>query len=294
MFQGSCVALVTPFHNGELDERKLKDLVEFQISNGTSAIVPCGTTGESSTLSHKEHGRVIDRVIKYVNKRIQVIAGAGSNSTREAVELARHAKASGADAVLSITPYYNKPTQHGLKSHFQAVAREASLPIVVYNVPGRTGVNMLPATVIELAQAEKNIVAVKEASGNIDQSSEIIRTLGSTIDVLSGDDALTLPILSIGGKGVISVIANIVPKDVADMCAAWEKGDIETARALHLKMYPLVKALFFETNPVPVKTAASWLGLCAADVRLPLVPLTQAGQEKLKSTMKEYGLELRP
>lgn len=289
MFEGSCVALVTPFKDGAVDEKKLQELVEFQISGGTAVLVPCGTTGESPTLSHKEHGRVVELTVQYARKRVQVLAGAGSNSTQEAVEITRHAKESGADGVLSVVPYYNKPTQRGMMDHFRAVAREG-LPVVVYNIPGRTGVNMLPATLIDLARSEKNIVGVKESSGNIDQASEIVQALGPSFDVLSGDDSLTLPILSVGGKGVISVIANIIPKDVAALCAAWKKGDAAGARDLHLKMFPLVKVLFIETNPIPVKTAMGWLDLCPADLRLPLVPMEQANRDKLEKALRDYGL----
>jgi 4-hydroxy-tetrahydrodipicolinate synthase len=290
MFEGSCVALVTPFKDGQVDEKKLQELVEFHAAEGTSAIIPCGTTGESATLSHKEHGQVIELVIKFARKRVNIIAGAGSNSTKETIELARHAKEAGADGALLITPYYNKPTQRGLIEHFRAVARAVPVPIIVYNVPGRTGVNMLPATVIELARAEKNVVGIKEASGSVDQSSEILQALGPSFDVLSGDDSLTLPLLSVGGKGVISVIANILPKDTAELCAAWKRGDVKRAQELHLKMFPLVKALFVETNPIPVKTAMGWLDLCAPEMRLPLVPMEKANQDKLEKALREYGL----
>jgi 4-hydroxy-tetrahydrodipicolinate synthase len=290
MFEGSCVALVTPFKEGQVDETKLRDLVEFHVQNNTACLVPCGTTGESATLSHAEHGRVIELVIKFAKKRVQVLAGAGSNSTRETMELARHAKESGADGALVITPYYNKPTQRGLVEHFRAVARHVDLPLIMYNVPGRTGVNMLPATVIEVARSEKNIVGIKEASGNLDQATEIAAELGPSFDVLSGDDSLTLPILAVGGKGVISVLANIAPKDVAELCAAWKKNDASRAQELHAKMFPLVKALFLETNPIPVKTAMGWLDLCSPDMRLPLVPMEKANAEKLEKALRAYGL----
>jgi 4-hydroxy-tetrahydrodipicolinate synthase len=290
MFEGSIVALVTPFKDGELDEKALAELVEFHVENDTSGIVPCGTTGESATLSHKEHGRVIDLVVKSARRRVQVIAGTGSNSTREAIDLTRHAQEAGADGALLIAPYYNKPTQRGLLEHFRAVARAVSLPLIPYNIPSRTGVNMLPATLVELARSEKNVAGVKEASGNIDQASEIVAALGTSFDVLSGDDSLTLPILSIGGKGVISVLANIAPKDVAALCAAWKSGDSAKARGLHLKMFSLVKALFIETNPIPVKTAMGWLQLCAPEVRLPLVSPEKSTQEQLEKALREYGL----
>ncbi|HOW28743.1 MAG TPA: 4-hydroxy-tetrahydrodipicolinate synthase [Elusimicrobiota bacterium] len=290
MFEGSCVALVTPFSKGRVDEKKLRDLVEFHIAEGTQAIVPCGTTGESATLSHREHGRVIEVVVRAARKRIQVIAGTGSNSTREAVEMTRHAKSVGADACLLITPYYNKPTQTGLVHHFRTVARSVSVPIVLYNVPSRTGVNMLPATVIELARSEKNIVGIKEASGNLDQSSEIRKALPKDFSLYSGDDSLTLPILSLGGQGVISVVANIIPRDVAEMCDAWRSGDTDRARELHLKMFPLFKAVFIETNPIPVKTAMGRMRLCSSELRLPLVAMSAENRKKLESALRNYGV----
>ncbi len=289
MFEGSWVALATPFKDGEVDEKRLQELVEFQIDGGTTGLVPCGTTGESPTLSHKEHGRVIELVVRFAKKRLPVLAGAGSNSTSEAVQLTRHAKAVGADGVLSVVPYYNKPTQKGMTDHFRTVAREG-LPVVVYNIPGRTGVNMLPETLIALARAEKNVVGVKESSGNLDQSSEVAAALGPGFSLLSGDDSLTLPILSVGGKGVISVLANIAPKDVAALCRAWKDGDVQKAQALHLKMFPLVKALFLESNPVPLKTAMGWLDLCSPEMRPPLAPMDKANQEKLEKALRAYGL----
>lgn len=290
MFEGSCVALVTPFKEGAIDKSKLAELVEFHVSNGTAALVPCGTTGESATLSHREHGEVIEWVIEFARKRVPVIAGTGSNSTREAIELTKHAKEAGADGALLITPYYNRPTQQGLVEHFRAVARAVDLPQILYNVPGRTGVNMLPPAIIALARSEKNIVGVKEASGSVDQSSEIIAALEENFTVLSGDDSLTLPLLAVGAKGVISVAANLVPKDVAGLCAAWKAGRVDEARRAHLKMFPLVKALFLETNPAPVKTAMGWLDLCAPDLRLPMVPLEKANSEKLERALRDYGL----
>jgi 4-hydroxy-tetrahydrodipicolinate synthase len=290
MFEGSAVALVTPFLNGSIDEKKLEQLVEFQIEGGTSTLVPCGTTGESATLTHAEHGRVIELVIKFARKRAKVLAGAGSNSTSEAVALTRRAKDAGADGALHITPYYNKPTPRGLVEHFRAVARAADLPIILYNVPGRTGVNMLPATVIELARSEKNIVGIKEASGSLDQASEIAGALGDSFELLSGDDSLTLPLMSVGGKGVISVVANLVPKDVSALCAAGLRGDGVEARRLHHKLFPLVKAMFLESNPIPVKTAMGWLELCSPDLRAPLAPLEKSNEEKLERALRDYGL----
>ncbi len=290
MFEGSSVALVTPFKDGNLDEAKLAELVELQIAGGTSAIVPCGTTGESATLSHDEHRRVIELVIRFAKKRVRVLAGTGSNSTHEAVELTKHARSAGADGALLITPYYNKPTQRGLVEHFRAVARAVDLPLVLYNVPGRTGVNMMPSAVIELARSERNIVGIKEASGDVDQATEIVAAVGDAFTVLSGDDSLTLPLLAVGARGAISVLANLVPKDVAALVAAWNKGDAAEARRLHLKTYPLARALFLETNPIPVKTAMGWLDLCSPEMRLPLVPPEKENAGKLEKALRDYGL----
>ena len=257
MIQGSCVALVTPFKNGSIDENKLRDLVEFQIANKTSAIVPCGTTGESSTLTHEEHSRVIEIVIQQARKRIPIIAGTGSNSTSEALHLTSQAQQFGADAALVIVPYYNKPTQEGMQEHFSAIAKNVSIPLIIYNIPGRTGVNMLPSTLVKLVEKNKNIVGVKESSGNLEQISEILRLLQGhkKFSLLSGDDALTLPIIAVGGKGVISVMANIYPKQTAQLCDLALKGQFVKAQQLHYKYLPLMKALFIETNPAPVKTA---------------------------------------
>jgi len=289
MFKGSIVAIVTPFKDGKVDEEGYRELIEFQISNGTSAIVPCGTTGESATLSMEEHCRVIDIALEAVNKRVPVIAGTGGNSTAEAIELTEHAKKGGADATLQVTPYYNKPTQEGLYQHFKAIADAVPLPQVLYNVPGRTALNMLPETVARLAELP-DIVAVKEASGNLGQMAEILQLAGDKITLLSGDDNLTLPVLAIGGKGVISVIANIVPKDSADMIQAWENGDVGTARALFYKLFPLSQAMFFETNPIPVKTSLSLMGMIGGEMRLPLFPMASSNLEKLKKVLKDYGL----
>lgn len=291
MFEGSSVALVTPFKDGAIDEKKIQELVEWHISEGTSTIVPCGTTGESTTLSHEEHARVVELVVKTAKKRVKVMAGTGSNSTQEAMDMTRHAQEAGADGSLQVVPYYNKPTQKGLVEHFRAIAHAApGFPLVLYNIPGRSGVNMLPSTVIELARAEKSIVGIKEASGNMDQTSEIVAALDPSFEVLSGDDSLTLPLMAIGAKGVISVLANIVPKDVAALCATWKKGDTAGARALHLKMFTLVKAMFLETNPIPVKTAMGWMDICAPDMRLPLTPPEKATCDKLEKALRDYGL----
>ncbi|RLC31224.1 MAG: 4-hydroxy-tetrahydrodipicolinate synthase [Deltaproteobacteria bacterium] len=289
MFNGSIVAIVTPFRQGEVDEEAYRELIEFQIENGTSAIVPCGTTGESATLSFEEHNRVIDIAVDAVKKRVPVIAGTGGNSTREAIELTAHAKKAGVDATLQVTPYYNKPTQEGLFLHFKTIAEAVPLPQVLYNVPGRTSVNMLPETVARLARIP-NIVAIKEASGNLGQMAEIMRLAGEHITLISGDDNLTLPILSIGGKGVISVVANIAPRDTADMLNAWEEGDVARARRLFFRMLPLCQAMFYETNPVPVKTALSLMGKIEEELRLPLAGMAPGNLEKLKQALRDYGI----
>jgi len=289
MFKGSIVAIVTPFKDGKVDEEAYRELIEFQIENGTSAIVPCGTTGESATLSMEEHARVIEIAIDAVNKRVPVIAGTGGNSTKEAIELTEHAKRAGADATLQVTPYYNKPTQEGLYQHFKTIAERVPLPQVLYNVPGRTSVNMLPETVARLAELPE-VVAIKEASGNLSQMAEVVRLAGDKITLLSGDDNLTLPVLAIGGKGVISVVANIVPKDNADMVKAWEEGNVKKAMELYYKLLPLCRAMFYETNPIPVKTSLALMGKISGELRLPLCPMAPANLEKLRKTLSEYGL----
>ncbi|AAR33494.1 MULTISPECIES: 4-hydroxy-tetrahydrodipicolinate synthase [Geobacter] len=289
MFKGSIVAIVTPFTNGAVDQEKLRELVEFQITNGTDAIVPCGTTGESSTLDYDEHMDVVKIVIEQVNKRVPVIAGTGSNSTAEAIELSRKAKEAGADGVLLVTPYYNKPTQEGLVRHYTAIADAVAIPQILYNVPGRTGVNMLPETVARLAP-HKNIVAIKEATGSLQQASEILALCGDQIDVLSGDDFITFPMMACGAKGVISVLANIMPKAVADLTDAFFAGDLETARRLHLNTLKISNAMFIESNPIPVKTALGLMGKCSDEVRLPLCPMSEGNKAKLTAIMKEYQL----
>lgn len=289
MFKGSIVAIVTPFANGAVDQEKLRELVEFQITNGTDAIVPCGTTGESSTLDYDEHMDVVKIVIEQVNKRVPVIAGTGSNSTAEAIELSRKAKEAGADGVLLVTPYYNKPTQEGLVRHYTAIADAVAIPQILYNVPGRTGVNMLPETVARLAP-HKNIVAIKEATGSLQQASEILALCGDQIDVLSGDDFITFPMMACGAKGVISVLANIMPKAVADLTDAFFAGDLETARRLHLNTLKISNAMFIESNPIPVKTALGLMGKCSDEVRLPLCPMSEGNKAKLAAIMKEYQL----
>lgn len=289
MFAGSLVALVTPFKDGKLDEEGLRKNIRFQIENGTSGLVPCGTTGESPTLMEEEHRRVIEIAVEEAKGKIPVVAGAGTNSTDKTIGLADTAKGLGADGALVITPYYNKPTQEGLYQHFRAVAQAVDIPIVIYNVPGRTGVSIEPKTVARLAEFE-NIVAVKEASGNLNQVSDIVSRCGDRITVLSGDDSLTLPILSVGGRGVISVVANIVPKDLSDMIAAFDRGDSSEANRLHNKLFPLCRAMFIETNPIPVKTAMEMLGRGSDELRLPLAPMGDRNREKLEAALKDYGL----
>jgi 4-hydroxy-tetrahydrodipicolinate synthase len=289
MFKGSMVAIVTPFKNGKIDEKALGDLIEFHIKSGTDVIVPCGTTGESATLSHEEHHRVVEFTVQTVNKRVPVIAGSGSNSTSETLELTKFAKNAGADGALVITPYYNKPTQEGLYQHFKKVTDTVDIPVIMYNVPGRTGVNMLPATVSRLREI-KNIVGIKEATGDLKQISEVIRLCGRDFDVISGDDFTTLPLLAIGGVGAISVTANVAPADAAGMFDAFSAGKMEEALKLHYKMEPLHYLMFIETNPIPAKTSLALMGKISEEFRLPLCPLADANKEKLKKGLKGYGL----
>jgi 4-hydroxy-tetrahydrodipicolinate synthase len=287
MFSGSIVALVTPFKQGKVDYDKIAELCEFHIANGTSAIVPCGTTGEAPTLDYDEHKKVIEVVIRTVGGRVPVIAGTGSNSTAETLMLTAYAKQAGAAAALITTPYYNKPTQKGLYEHYKQINDTVDLPVVIYNVPGRTGVSIAPETVAKLSQL-KNMVAVKEASGSVDQVSAILSLCDIT--VLSGDDSLTLPMIAVGAKGIISVAANIVPKDTSDLCAHALKGDYRKAMALHYTLFNLCKALFIETNPIPVKTAMAMLGMIEEEFRLPLCSMSDDNKAKLKAVLKGYGL----
>ncbi|KRT69017.1 MAG: dihydrodipicolinate synthase [candidate division NC10 bacterium CSP1-5] len=288
-FEGSIVAMVTPFRDGKVDEPKIRELVEFHVKNGTDAIVPCGTTGESPTLSHAEHKRVVEVTIEAAAGRIPVVAGTGSNSTAEAIELTQHAKKAGADGVLMVCPYYNKPTQAGLIAHYTAVAAAVDIPIIMYNIPGRTGVNMLTETVAALAELP-SVVGMKEASGSLEQMTEVISLCGDRLTVVSGDDTLTLPLMAVGGKGVISVVANIVPKETAEMTRAALNGDWKRAKELHLRLFPLCKAMFYETNPIPVKTAMQLLGRLNGELRLPLCPMSQANRDKLQKALRAYGL----
>lgn len=289
MFKGAIVAIVTPFKNGEVDEEKLRELIEFQIENGTDGIVPCGTTGESPVLSHEEHDRVIEITVEAVRKRVPVIAGTGSNSTAEALRLTKHAYEVGADGALMVCPYYNRPTQEGLYQHYKYIAENVPIPIIVYNIPGRTGVNLLPETLARLAKIP-NIVGTKEASGSLKQMHDVIAQCGENFSVLSGDDFFTYPLLCLGGHGIISVVSNVAPADMASLVDAFEAGDYAKAKALHYKLVPLVDMLFVETNPAPVKAALAMMGKIEYELRLPLSKLSEANYEKLRKAMITYGL----
>ncbi len=282
------VALVTPFQDGEIDYQTLDELIDFQLEGGIDAIAPVGTTGESPTLSHEEHKQVINRIVEVVDGQVPVIAGAGSNSTAEAIELTAYAKKVGADATLQVTPYYNKPTQEGFYQHFKAIAEEVDLPMVLYNIPGRCGAGMTPETIARLAEVE-NIVAIKEATGSLDQASEI--AIRCDITIISGDDSLTLPLASVGGKGVISVAANIVPADVKAMTDLILEGDLASARQWHNKLFALCKnMLTLATNPIPIKAAMAMLNMAPEELRLPMTPLEESKKAVLRQTLKDYGL----
>lgn len=289
MFTGAMTALVTPFKGGKVDEKAFKRLIEFQIKNDIDGLVPCGTTGESATLGYEEHDRVIELTIDTAAGRVPVIAGTGSNSTSETLMLTKHAQNAGADAALLITPYYNRPTQQGLYEHYRKVAQEVSIPIILYNVPGRTGVNMLPETVARLSEL-KNIVGIKEATGDLKQVSDIIEMSARGFCVVSGDDFTTLPMLALGGKGVISVTSNVAPRMVSGMVRDYLGGKTEQAKRLHYKLQSLHRAMFLETNPVPVKTALAMMGMVEEELRLPLVRMSEANRKRLAECLKTYGL----
>ena len=291
IFRGAFVATITPFKtDGTVDEEGLKGLLEFQVQNGTHGIVPCGTTGESATLSHEEHHKVVGLTIATVNKRVPVLAGTGSNSTSESIELTRHAKEAGADGALMITPYYNKPSQEGLYRHFRAVAEAVDIPIIMYNVPSRTSINMLPETVARCAEID-NIVGIKEATGNLNQVSEVIRLCPDDFAVMSGDDFTSMATVAIGGTGVISVTSNVAPKEMAQMMDFALAGDMAAARRIHYQLFPLMQAMFFDTNPVPAKAALHLMGkIESAVVRLPLYSMNDAALEKMKKVMVACGL----
>jgi len=286
MFKGSFVALVTPFKKARIDELRLKSLIDFHLDNGTDGMVSCGTTGESATLTHEEHRRVTEFVIKASKGRVPVLAGAGSNSTEETLSLVAHAQKSGAAGVLLVVPYYNRPTPAGLYTHFKTVAKSTKLPIVLYNVPSRTGVAIPAETVIQLVQDCPNIVGIKEASGSMDYTSQLVTALpGDRFSVMAGDDSLTIPLMALGAKGVISVIANILPQAMSEMCRTWMRGETKRALDLHRQMFPLMKALFVESNPIPIKSAMAQLKMCSEDMRLPLVPLSEENRKKLAAAL---------
>lgn len=287
MIQGAMTAIVTPFRNGEVDFERLAANVRYQIEQGMDGVVPAGTTGESPTLSHEEHRRVVEKVVEVARGRVKVVAGTGSNSTTEALELTAHAKKIGADAALLVNPYYNKPTQEGLYRHFMAIADAVDLPQVLYNIPGRTGVTMQPATVARLSE-HPNIVAIKEATGSLDIASEIASLCPITI--LSGDDSLTLPLMSIGGQGVISVLSNIIPARIKKLVTAGLAGDFAGARKMHLELFDLFKGMFIETNPIPIKAAMAMCGMDTGELRLPLCPLAEENRERLAELLRRSGL----
>jgi 4-hydroxy-tetrahydrodipicolinate synthase len=289
MFNGAISAIITPFRTGAVDEAALRDLVEWEIHSGVDGIVPCGSTGESATLTHDEHEQVIKIVVDQVRRRVPVIAGTGSNATAEAIRLTAFAREVRADGALLISPYYNKPTQDGIYQHYKAVANAVDLPIIVYNIPGRTGSNIAPETFARLSEI-KNIVAVKESSGSMDQCSDILNLCGDRLTLLSGDDPLAVPLMAIGAKGVISVVTNVMPREVHEMVAAGLAGDFERARELHYQLLPLTRALFVETNPIPVKQACAFMGKCTNEMRLPLMPMTPPAAEKLRAVMKDLHL----
>jgi len=290
MFQGSFVAMVTPFRNGKVDEAKLRELVELHVANGTDGLIPCGTTGESPSLNHDEHRRVVEIVVEAARGRIRVVAGTGSNSTAEAIDLTKHAERAGAAGALVVNPYYNKPTQEGLYRHFRAVAESVAIPILVYNIQSRTAVNVETDTMARLARDVRNIVGVKEASGSLDQMSQVVAACGPDFSVLSGDDNITLPLLAIGGSGVVSVIANIVPRETADLVHAALDGDWKRARDLHYRLFPLARAAFLETNPIPIKEAMAMAGMIEPEFRLPMCRMSDANREKLRAILKLYSL----
>ena len=289
MFEGLLTALVTPFRDGQVDERALEELVEIQIAAGVDGLVPCGSTGESATLSHAEHARVVEVVVAAARGRVRVVAGTGSNSTREATIFTQQAKDAGADGALLISPYYNKPSQQGIVEHYAAIAAETAFPLLVYNIPGRTASNILPATMARLAEIDQ-VVGVKESCGDLDQIAELISMVPEDFTVLSGDDWASLPLLAIGGHGVISTSSNIIPADMVELVRSWRAGDPARAKDVYYQARSIFNVLFSETNPIPLKTALALRGLITDELRLPLTPMSQAGKERLQVAMKEYGL----
>jgi 4-hydroxy-tetrahydrodipicolinate synthase len=289
MFSGAFSALITPFRDGAVDERALRELVEWQIQSGIDGLVPCGSTGESATLSHAEHEQVIKLVVDQARRRVPVIAGTGSNSTAEAIRLTAFAREIRADGALLISPYYNKPTQDGIYRHYKAIASSVDLPLIVYNIPGRTGSNIAPETFARMCEI-RQVVGVKEASGSMDQCSDILKFCGDRLTMMAGDDSLTLPLMAMGAKGVISVITNAMPREMHELAAAALEGNFARARELHFSMLPLMRALFVETNPIPIKQACAFMGKCSNEMRMPLLPMTAAPAERLRAAMKELRL----
>jgi 4-hydroxy-tetrahydrodipicolinate synthase len=289
MFKGALTALITPFRDGAVDVPALRELVEWQIQSGIDGLVPCGSTGESATLSHAEHDSVVKITIEQARRRVPVVAGTGSNSTAEAIRLTAAAREMGADGALLLSPYYNKPTQDGIFRHYKTIAASVDIPILLYNIPGRTASNIAPETIARLAEV-KNIVGIKEASGSMDQSSDILKLCGDKMAILSGDDALTLPLIALGANGVISTCSNAVPREMHDLAGAALAGDFVKAREMHYRLLSFMRALFVETNPIPIKQALAFMGKCANDLRLPLVPMTAGPAERLRVAMKELRI----
>jgi 4-hydroxy-tetrahydrodipicolinate synthase len=289
MFNGAFSAIITPFRDGAVDEAALRELVEWQIQSGVDGLVACGSTGESATLTHSEHDQVVKLVVDYARRRVPVIAGTGSNSTAEAIRLTAFAREVRADGALLISPYYNKPTQEGILKHYKMIAANVDLPLIVYNIPGRTASNILPETFAKMCDI-KQIVGIKEASGSMDQISDILRLCGDRLTILSGDDSTTLPFMAIGAKGVIATITNVMPREMHELAAAALKGDFTRARQIHFAMLPLMRALFLETNPIPVKQACAFMGKCANELRMPLIQMSPEPAERLRGVMKEMRL----
>lgn len=292
MFEGVYTALITPFRNGTIDYEALEKVVAMQISKGIDGIVPMGTTGESPTVSFEEHKEFIRRVVKLVNEKVKVIAGTGANSTEEAIWLSREAEEAGVDGVLQVNPYYNKPSQRGLIAHFESVAKSICIPVVLYNHPGRTGINFLPSSVKELISRAENVVAMKEASGDINQMMELHELCGDRLTLLSGDDGNLLPFMAIGGKGIISVMSNLLPAEVKKVVTLWNEGNIPEAKKQFYRLLPLSRAMFLETNPVGIKAAMAMAGICSEDLRLPLVALSDDNRAKLRKALLDYGVKL--
>lgn len=291
IFKGAGVAIITPFHeDGSVDYEKFGEIIEFQVQNGTDAIIVCGTTGESSTLTHEEHLEVIRYCVEKVGHRIPVIAGTGSNCTQTAVYLSKEAESCGADGLLLVTPYYNKATQNGLYQHFKTIADSVKIPVILYNIPGRTGVALQPETIVRLCKDVENIVGVKDATANISQTAHLMQLADGCVDLYSGEDGIIVPMLSLGGKGVISVLSNIAPRQTHEICSRFFEGDVAGSSALQLKALPLIDALFCEVNPIPVKKAAQLLGLCGGTLRMPLTEMEPEHAARLEKAMKEFGV----